>query len=94
VVLGALLAVGAPPPARLLLVLPAGVAAAGYLQAALGFCAGFGARGVFNFGDLGPTTIVDDPAARRLDRYRSLQINAASLLVGVIVAIVAVLLPV
>ena len=39
-----------------------------YLQAWLRFCAGFGARGVFNFADLGRTDPVVDPEARARDR--------------------------
>jgi hypothetical protein len=93
VLLGGLVAVGAPPLARLVLVVPAGVAASGYLQAALGFCAGFGARGVFNFGDVGPTTTVADAVDRARDRRRSLEINLASLTIGAVVALVAALLP-
>ncbi|HEU4672939.1 MAG TPA: hypothetical protein VFS32_08580 [Candidatus Limnocylindrales bacterium] len=93
IALAGLVLAAAPPIARLVLVVPAGAAASGYLQAALRFCAGFGARGVFNFGELGPTTAVEDRAARVRDRRRSFEINAASLLVGIVVAVVAVLLP-
>ena len=89
----ALVALQAPPPARLLLALPAAGAASGYLQAWLRFCAGFGSRGVFNFGELGQTTPVADPAERARDRLRATQIGAASLAIGVAAAIVAVLLP-
>ena len=42
VLLAVLVAIGAPPLVRLLLILPAGAAASGYLQARLKFCAGFG----------------------------------------------------
>ncbi len=92
-ILAALIAVSAPPLARLILVLPVGGAASGYLQAWLRFCAGFGSRGVFNFGRLGQVQQVDDPAARARDRIRSLQIGLASLAIGVAIAMVAVLLP-
>ncbi|HET8776637.1 MAG TPA: hypothetical protein VFN76_03145, partial [Candidatus Limnocylindria bacterium] len=53
VAFGGLVLLDAPPIARLLLILPAAGAASGYLQAWLKFCAGFGSRGVFNFGSLG-----------------------------------------
>ncbi len=92
-VLAALIVVNAPPLTRLILVLPVGGAASGYLQAWLRFCAGFGSRGVFNFGRLGQVQQVDDPEARARDRVRSIQIGLASLAIGVVVAIVAVLLP-
>lgn len=89
-----LVAIDAPPLARLLLVLPAAVAASGYLQAWLKFCAGFGSQGVFNFGPLGTTQEVVDIEARARDRSMARRIGAASLGIGVAVAVVAVLLPV
>jgi hypothetical protein len=89
-----LVAIGAPPIARLLLVIPAAVSASGYLQAYLKFCAGFGAKGVYNFGDLGPTEKVAETAARALDRARAMRISLASFAIGAAVAIVAVLLPI
>ena len=64
VVLAVLVAIGAPPLARLIIALPAAGAASGYLQARLKFCAGFGSRGVFNFGQLGQTQPVVDADAR------------------------------
>ncbi|HEY6570369.1 MAG TPA: hypothetical protein VIZ22_08775 [Candidatus Limnocylindrales bacterium] len=90
----ALVVVGAPPIARLLVALPATIAASGYLQAWLRFCAGFGSRGVFNFGEVGPTEHVGDADARRRDRARARQIGGAALLIGVATGIVAVMLPV
>ena len=89
-----LVAIGAPPIARLLLAIPAAVAASGYLQARSKFCAGFGSRGVFNFGDLGTTQHVDDAEARALDRRRSVQLGLTAFAIGLGVAIVAVLIPV
>jgi hypothetical protein len=89
-----LIAIDAPPLARLLLILPATVSAAGYLQAWLRFCAGFGARGVINFGPLGRTDAVADGAARALDRRQARRIGLASLAIGVIAGLVAVALPV
>jgi hypothetical protein len=89
-----LVVVGAPHWTRLILFLPAAGSASGYLQAFLHFCAGFGSRGVFNFGPLGTVQEVADPAARARDRMRSLQISVVACLIGAAVAIVAVLLPV
>ena len=93
-VLAVLVAVHAPPLARLIAILPAAGSASGYLQAWLKFCAGFGSRGIFNFGQLGETTAVENADARARDRRRSRQIGLASLGIGVAVGIVAVLLPV
>jgi len=89
-----LVAIGAPPIARLLLAIPAAIAASGYLQARAKFCAGFGSRGVFNFGSLGTTQRVDGAEARALDRRRSVQLGLSAFAIGLAVAVVAVLLPV
>ena len=89
-----LVAIHAPTPLRLLVFLPAAGAASGYLQAIFRFCAGFGSRGVFNFGEVGRTDAVNDPDARARDRAMAGRIGLASAVVGAVVAIVAVLLPI
>lgn len=94
VLLVALVALGVPPILRLVVAIPAVIAASGYLQAYLRFCAGFGSVGVFNFGDLGTTTRVAGDADRAADRRRARQIGLASVAIGVAVGIGAVLLPV
>lgn len=91
-IFGALVVVDAPPPMRLILAVPVALAASGYLQARLKFCAGFGWRGVFNFGALGTTHDVADPEARRRDRLRARQIGLASVAIGVVVALLTVAL--
>lgn len=90
--LALLLAFDVPPVWRLVLILPAAGAASGYLQAGLHFCAGFGFRGVHNFGALGPVerVIVEESIAR--DRRRALQIMLGSLGIGVVVAALALAL--
>ncbi|MDF2734727.1 MAG: hypothetical protein K0S97_1350 [Chloroflexota bacterium] len=92
-VLAALVAIGAPPLARLVLILPATVAASGYLQAWLKFCAGFGSRGIFNFGPVGDTQPVVDEDARSRDRARANRIGLASLVIGVAAGVLAAVLP-
>lgn len=94
VLLVALLAIEAPHWTRLSLVLTAGAAASGYLQAWLHFCAGFGSAGVYNFGPLGTVERVEDSAARSRDRLRSLQIGLGSVGVGLVVGVAAALLPI
>ncbi len=89
-----LIAIGAPPIARILLVIPVAVSASGYLQAYLKFCAGFGSRGIYNFGDVGTTDKVADAAARALDKAKSMRISIASFAIGLGVALIAVLLPI
>jgi hypothetical protein len=93
VVLAGLVAIGAPPAGRLILVLPGAAAASGYLQAWFRFCAGFGARGIFNFGELGHTQDVVDPVARARDRAKARGIALASLAIGIVVAVAAFVLP-
>lgn len=88
-----LVAIDAPAFTRVLLALPAAGAASGYLQAWLKFCAGFGSRGIFNFGPVGQKEQAPDAADRARDRARARQIGLASLAIGVAVGIVAVLLP-
>jgi hypothetical protein len=88
-----LVAVGAPPVARFSVAVPAAVSASGYLQARLRFCAGFGSRGVFNFGPLGEVEQVSDDAARARDRARARQIGLASLAIGVLVGVAAAFVP-
>jgi hypothetical protein len=85
--------IGVPPLARFLVALPAIAAASGYLQAWLHFCAGFGSRGIFNFGPLGTTQDAPDAAARAKDRSMARRILAASVAIGVLVGVVAVVLP-
>ncbi len=94
VVLAVLIFIGAPPVTRLVAILPAAASASGYLQAWLKFCAGFGSRGIFNFGALGQAITVADDEARALDRRRARQIGLWALAIGVVVGFVAVLLPV
>jgi hypothetical protein len=88
-----LVAIDAPSLARLLVALPAAAAASGYLQAWLKFCAGFGSRGIFNFGPVGQTEHAPDASDRARDRARARQIGLASLGIGVLVGVAAVLLP-
>lgn len=92
--LAALVVTGAPPWTRLILVLPAGASASGYLQAWFHFCAGFGSRGVYNFGPVGTVSEVAAPEARARDRAKSIRIGVAALAIGIVVAVVAAVLPI
>jgi len=93
VLLAVLLALHVPPVFRLGVFVPAAGAAIGYLQAWFRFCAAFGVRGVYNFGPLGRTSSVDNPAAVAADRAMARRLALASTAVGLVVAIAAVLLP-
>ena len=80
---------GVRAPWRLFLFLPASLAATGFLQAAFHFCANFGMRGVFNFGDeVGKTETVMEAQSRRKDRVKAQRIIIYSAFLGVAVALV------
>ena len=82
-------------PWRLLLFVPATMAAIGFLQAAWHFFAKFGLKGVFNFGsNAGKTDTVEQAEFRRQDRRTALRIIGWSALAGVVVAVAAYLIPV
>jgi hypothetical protein len=94
-VLASMLIFRVDPIWRLLLFVPAAGAASGYLQAAMRFCANYGWRGVFNFGDrIRDTTTVPSAAAAAADRRVALRIAVMSAAIGLLVAVGAVLLPV
>jgi hypothetical protein len=83
------------PPWRLLLFFPATVAAIGFLQYAMHFCARFGLGGVFNFGpNVGRTDTIEQAEFRRQDRSKALQIIGLSLLIGAVVTAAAYFIPV
>ncbi len=90
----ALVAAHTPRRARFLIALPAAGAASGFIQAQRHFCAGFGSRGVYNFGELGREDRVDDAEALAADRAASKLIGLQSLAAGVAVGVVAALLPI
>jgi hypothetical protein len=94
VLLAVLVAVDAPNWTRLVIAIPTIVSASGYIQARLRFCAGFGSRGIFNFGEVGPTVRVADDADRARDRARARQIGAASIAIGAAVGLIAAALPI
>jgi hypothetical protein len=75
-------------PWRLLLFFPAAIGATGFLQAALHFCAGFGMRGVYNFGsEVGKTDTVEQAEYRLKDRRKANTIGLYSILIGAAIAV-------
>jgi hypothetical protein len=93
-VLGILIAVDAPPPSRLAAAIPAMISASGYLQANLRFCAGYGQRGVFNFGEPDDAEAVVDEDARAADRRKARQISLWSLAIGLAVGVAGMIFPI
>jgi len=89
----ALVAVGAPPWARLLVFFPAVGAAIGLLQARFRFCVAFALAGVRNFGPLGVPEKVADADAHRADLIAAARLIGLSVAVAVVLAVVFALLP-
>lgn len=80
-----------PAFGRAFIGLPAGLAAAGFLQAALHFCAGFGVLGIKNMGLVaGKTEPVEQADFRRRDQRRAWQILGWSVAAAIVVGGLAV----
>ncbi len=88
-----LVAVGAPPWARLLVFVPALGAAIGILQARFRFCVAFALAGVRNFGPLGVPEKVADAGAHRSDLIAATRLIGLSVVIAAAIAIVLALLP-
>ncbi|MBH2007848.1 hypothetical protein I8H83_04540 [Candidatus Saccharibacteria bacterium] len=81
-------------PWRLLVFIPATLAATGFLQAYLHFCAKFGMSGLFNVGDdMKEQHTVDQIEFRKKDQQKAITIIAGSAAIGVAVALLAYFLP-
>jgi hypothetical protein len=83
---------GLNPLWRLVIFFPAMLSASGFLQAYFHFCSGFARRGIFNFGAIGHTESVSGEASLAKDRKKGNQIALYSALIGVAVALIAVLI--
>jgi hypothetical protein len=91
---GSLVYFGLPRVLRLILFFPAMMAAVGFLQARMHFCAYFGMRGVFNFSnEIGKIETVEEEDFRAMDKKRAHRIIIYSVIIGIIVAIAAYFLP-
>jgi len=93
VVWGVLALIDAPPAVRLVTFFPAAMAAAGFLQAVMHFCAYFGFASLLNFGpEAGKTDTVVEAEFRRKDRRKAWQIMGYSVAIGAVVAAAAYIL--
>jgi hypothetical protein len=93
VLVALLILLKAPAAVRLLAFFPVTIAASGFLQSYLHFCAGFGSKGLFNFGpEVGKTDSVDQAEFRVKDRHRAAQIIIGSAAIGLVVAVICVLI--
>jgi hypothetical protein len=76
-----------PASWHLILIRPAAISSAGFLQARMHFCAYFAALGIFNFGeDFSKKETVQQAEFRAKDRRKALQIIAYSLIIGIAVS--------
>lgn len=92
--LAAFVIFGVPDPWRVLVALPAALAANGFLQYRMHFCVNFAMRGLYNLGTaLHTEENVVDSAMRRADQRKGLQIIGLSVLLAAVVVVVAILLP-
>jgi len=76
---------------RLVIFFPAMLAALGFLQARMHFCAYFGMRGVFNFESVGNLDTIEQAEFRATDRKKALRIIAYSVITGILVALASVI---
>ncbi|HEU0257748.1 MAG TPA: hypothetical protein VFQ96_07905 [Microbacteriaceae bacterium] len=83
-----------PAPWRLFAVLPAFLAAQGFLQAAFHFCVGFATRGLYNFGRLGAVESVREAGFRKQDQREALRVSALAFVLAVLVGLIALVIPV
>ena len=92
--LGMFVFLNAPRLWRLIIFIPATMAAIGFLQARMHFCAYFGMLGVFNFSpEVGKTDTVEQAEFRAMDRRKAWRIIIYSVIIGVIVAVAVYYLP-
>jgi hypothetical protein len=79
---------------RLVLLFTTTIAAVGFLQAYMHFCAAYGLRGIFNMGPkAGRAETVEEAESRRLDKEKALRIVAYSILIAALVVATAFILP-
>lgn len=76
---------------RLVIFIPATLAALGFLQARMHFCAYLGMRGVFNFESVGNLETVAEAELRAKDRRKALRIIAYSVITGILAVLVSVM---
>ena len=82
--------VQAPAGWRLIIALPIFFSANGFLQGFMHFCAGFGMRGLYNFGpEVGKTDTVSQAEFRAKDRKKAHEIFMHSAAIAIIIALIA-----
>lgn len=92
IVLAVMIALSLDRWLRLLLILPAILAASGYLQAKNKFCVGYGAAGL-QHADLDDAAVKVASEAVAKDKRRARQMNLQALLIGIAAGLVTLLIP-
>ncbi len=76
------------PWTRLVVFVPATIAALGFLQAAFQFCVAFGMNGLFNVSnEVGKTETISQKEYRKKDQQKAVQIIVYAVMLGVLVAL-------
>ena len=89
-----LVAIHAPAPIRLVLIMPLWGGVFSWLQARRGFCGAFAIAGIANFGEgTASRRTVDDPTAHRADVLATWRLTRNSFLLALMISVIAVLLP-
>ena len=86
------IASNSPVAIRLVVFIPALVAAVGFVQARAKFCVAFGFMGVFNFSKMGSSTKVEYADALKADREHAFQLLARAILIAAVMTAVVVLI--
>ena len=77
-----------------MLFIPSTIAAIGFLQAYLHFCAYFGIAGLFNLGEeAGKTDTVEQAEFRAMDQRKAWHIMIYSVIIGIAAAFLAYYIP-
>ena len=77
---------------RLVVFVPAFVAAAGFIQAQFHFCVGFAKTGVYNFDTLGKTETIIDPTAKSKDSNRATELYLYTIIIALFVTAIILFL--
>lgn len=87
------LSIHAPKGVRALIFFPLVLATIGWYQSRRKFCLAYGLSGVFNIGNLGEVSRVQDPAQRSADRAQALKMLAQATVVAVMLALLLTFFP-
>lgn len=84
-----------PPSLRLLIALPVGLAATGFLQAKLHFCVRFGMAGLFNMSETAlKHETIDQSKYRKKDQRKALIIISSATIITLVITIITYILPI